>query len=102
MENLNKDNFEEKTSTGVVLVDFYADWCGPCKAMAPLLEKLDAANEDVTIVKVKTDDEPALSANFQVRSIPTLVLFVDGEEKARMSGNPGQVSKLQDFIDNNR
>ena len=70
-----------------LLVDFWASWCGPCRAVAPELEKLASQKMGSTIVaKVDTDAQPELSARFMIRSIPTLVLFRDGREAKRISG----------------
>jgi thioredoxin 1 len=70
-----------------VLVDFYADWCGPCRALAPELEKLKASmGDDVRILKVDVDKNPDVSAQFGVRSIPTMILFREGEILWRNTG----------------
>lgn len=72
---LEKEDFKELTSKGTILVDFYADWCGPCKMLGSLLETVDF----VDILKVNTDMHPELAREFGVMSIPTLIVFKDGE-----------------------
>jgi thioredoxin 1 len=86
MENINSENFVEKTSTGVVLVDFYADWCGPCKMIAPILEEIAKEMTDVTIVKVDVDASGDIAAKYQVQSIPNLVIFKDGKAVDQIVG----------------
>jgi len=70
-----------------VLVDFYADWCGPCKVMAPVLDEFASDHRGEMLVgKLDTDSAPAVSAKYGIRGIPTLILFNDGRELARQSG----------------
>ncbi|NQZ78592.1 MAG: thioredoxin [Ekhidna sp.] len=81
IQYLNKDNFLKTVKAGpVVLVDFYADWCGPCQAIAPVLEELATEFEGKAIIaKVDVDKEQELAGVFNIRSIPTMILFKDGE-----------------------
>ena len=78
--HLTKDNFDSVTSSGLVLVDFWATWCGPCRMQAPILDQLDEQLGDkVKICKLDVDDEPAIAQRFGVFSIPTLMVFRNGE-----------------------
>ncbi len=70
-----------------VLVDFYAEWCGPCKAMAPVLKQVkEALNDQVRIIKVDVDHNPAIAGRFDIRSVPTLMLFRQGRKVWSASG----------------
>src|SRR5699024_1081064 len=76
---VNDQNFSQETSDGLVLVDFWAPWCGPCKMIAPVLEELDGEMSDtVKIVKLNVDDNQETAGNYGVMSIPTLLLMKDG------------------------
>ena len=75
---LTKDNFEQVvTSNSTVIVDYWAPWCGPCRGFAPVFEKVAEKNPDVVFAKVNTEDEQEIAAHFQIRSIPTLMVFRD-------------------------
>ncbi|MFA5459656.1 MAG: thioredoxin [Bacilli bacterium] len=84
--NLNDNNLTEFTKEGLTLVDFYADWCGPCKMLNPILEQFAHTNEDVRIVKVNVDQFTNLAAQYKVMTIPTLILFKEGEPISTKSG----------------
>lgn len=85
-EILNNDNFEEKTASGVVLLDFYADWCRPCQNIAPIIDELSEEITDAKIYKVDTEASPDIAANYKVRSIPTFILLKDGIEVSKKIG----------------
>ncbi|MCE4051233.1 MULTISPECIES: thioredoxin [Bacillaceae] len=80
-------NFSEETGSGVVLADFWAPWCGPCKMIAPVLEELDSEIGDkVKIVKIDVDENQESASKFGVMSIPTLLVFKDGEVVDKVVG----------------
>ena len=98
MEIINSANFNEKINEGVVLVDFFADWCGPCRMLAPELEKVAAELEgEVKVFKVNVDNDPGLARSFNVVSIPNLVLFKEGQPVAQTMGFQPK-DKLVQFI----
>nr|WP_026690589.1 thioredoxin [Alteribacter aurantiacus] len=80
IKNVTDSNFGQETSQGLVLADFWAPWCGPCKMIAPVLEELDAEMGDkAQIVKLDVDENQETASKFGVMSIPTLLVFKDGE-----------------------
>ncbi len=84
---LNKDNFNEIVSGDKkVLVDFYADWCGPCRMLSPIVDEIAGERDDIVVAKVNVDDEPELAQQFGVISIPTLVVLDGGKVVKQSSG----------------
>lgn len=84
---LNEQNFDEVTSNGVALVDFWATWCGPCKMMAPNVDDIATQYKGrVAVGKVDVDECPSLAERFGIMSIPTLIVFKDGEKKEVLVG----------------
>ena len=87
IEHLTAQNFAHKTKNGVVLVDFWADWCMPCKMMAPILNEVAVATDGTaTIYKLNVDEQQQVAAQYGIRSIPTMILFKDGKEVERIVG----------------
>ena len=88
ISNVTSENFEQEVlnSNQTVLIDFYADWCGPCKMLSPIVEQVASENTDVKVVKINVDNEQDLAIKYQVMSIPTLVVIKNGAEANRMVG----------------
>ena len=84
---LSTANFDSSIEKGTALVDFYADWCGPCRTLSFVLDRISEERRDVAVCKVNVDTERALSAKYNVMSIPTLIVFKDGKEKSRIVGS---------------
>ncbi|MFY3791667.1 thioredoxin [Ureibacillus sp. MALMAid1270] len=100
--HVTDQNFNEEIANGVVLVDFWATWCGPCKMIAPVLEEIDAEiGDQVKIAKLDVDNNQATAAEYQVMSIPTLLLFKDGQQVAKTVGFQPKEALLE-FINNNK
>lgn len=89
---VNKESFETEVlkAEGKVLVDFFADWCGPCKMLSPIVDEVAEENTDIKVCKINVDDEPELAMRYNVMSIPTLVVIQNGEE---INKSVGLVSK---------
>ena len=85
---VTEDTFDEQVlgSEQLVLVDFWAEWCGPCHAIAPVLDQIAEERSDLRVVKLNIDEEPAIAQRYGVMSIPTLILFKDGEPAAAAVG----------------
>lgn len=85
---VTNDNFKEEVldSEQPVLVDFWAEWCGPCKMMSPVMDQVAADNDNIKVVKINTDESPDLAREFGIMSIPTILMFQNGEVKATSTG----------------
>ena len=86
--HVTTDNFETEVlkAEQPVLVDFWASWCGPCRMLTPIIEQLAGEQTDVKVGKINVDEEPDLAARYGVMSIPTVIVFKNGEEAARSVG----------------
>ncbi|MBS5114879.1 MAG: thioredoxin [Erysipelotrichaceae bacterium] len=101
MKIINEKEFQATVSSGVVLVDFFANWCGPCKMVGPILEKIDPEFPTIEFVKVDVDQSQSLAMQFQVQSIPTILIFKDGqvvERQVGFSGEPQLKKMLEKYI----
>ena len=86
VKHLEKEDFNELIKNGTTLVDFYAEWCGPCKMLGPVLESIASENHNFKIVKVDVDKHEDLARTYTIMSVPTLIVFKDGEIKKVFSG----------------
>lgn len=96
---LTNQNFYDEISNGLVLVDFYAVWCGPCKMMHPVIDSVANNNSNLKIIKVNVDDHEEIARKYGIMSIPTLILFENGEIKQKNIGfTPREV--IEDWLIN--
>ncbi len=88
VKELNKDNYEQEVmkAKGTVLVDFYADWCGPCKMQGPIVEQLAEERKDVKFCKLNVDEAPAIAMELGISSIPTIMVVKNGEITFKEAG----------------
>jgi thioredoxin 1 len=97
---LTDSTFDEQigSSSVPVVVDFWAEWCGPCKMVAPILDEIATEKAGaLTIAKLNVDDNPEIARRYGVMSIPTMIVFKDGQEAARVVGAKGKAQLLDDF-----
>lgn len=86
-KKLNEQNFEQEVlKKDLALVDFYADWCGPCKMMAPIIDAIANERQDITIGKINVDENPVLSSQYRIMTVPTIIIFKNGEIANQISG----------------
>ena len=99
--SVNKDNFEAEVvnSSTPVVVDFWAEWCGPCKALAPVLDEIAGEMPNAKVVKVNVDESGELAQQYGIRGIPTLIFFKDGEVKSTLVGNQPKAEILKNLND---
>lgn len=86
MKIINSEEFVEETKEGIVLVDFFANWCGPCRMLSPVLEEVEEDVEGIRVVKIDTDENGPLAMKYGVQSIPNVIVFKDGVAVDRMIG----------------
>lgn len=96
VKHLENENFDELVKNGIYLVDFYADWCGPCKMLAPVLDEIDF----VEVIKINVDNHPDLARHYGVMSIPTIIFLKDGIEIRKEIGfrNLGDIKNIYENI----
>lgn len=102
ISKLSDSTFDEEIGSAdvPVLVDFWAEWCGPCKMVAPILEEIADENGDkIRIAKLNVDENPDVARRYEVMSIPTMIVFRDGEPAKRIVGAKGKGQLLQDLAE---
>ena len=98
IKKLTDDTFDKEIAKGTILVDFYADWCGPCRMMTPILDKVaQEVQGQATIAKLDIDHAQRIAFTYQVTSVPTLILFKEGKEAGRLVGLR-DAETVKDFI----
>ena len=91
------EDFQSEIEKDTVLVDFFATWCGPCKMLTPVLEAYEKNNQDIKILKIDIDSHPDLAKEFAIMSVPTLMVFKDGQQTKKESGFRNS-SELDDLL----
>jgi len=102
LEELTNETFDEEVGSSELplVVDFWAEWCGPCRMVAPVLEQIASENVGkVRLAKLNVDDAPAVAQRYGIMSIPTLMVFKDGVEKKRIVGAKGKGQLLEDLAE---
>ena len=94
-EELNKKIEDSKTNNKILIIDFAAEWCGPCRALSPILDKLAEENQDIQVIKVNVDENADLSMEYGIRSIPAVYIYKEGKETAKFLGLKGKADILK-------
>ena len=98
IKHINEEKeFNEFIKEGLVLIDFFATWCGPCKMLSPVIEQVEREHQDLKVVKVDVDEAPAIAAKYGIQAIPTLFLVKDGQVVANQMGYLNK-NQLENFI----
>lgn len=101
VKKVNSNEFNNLINNNIVLVDFYANWCGPCKMLSPIVEELSNEINDVVFAKVDVDESNDIAANFKIMSIPTIIIFKNGKLISKTVGFQSK-SELKNFIEENK
>lgn len=83
---LNKNNFDSEIKKGIVIVDNFANWCFPCKKLSPIIEELSSEVKKIKFAKLNVDENEEIASRFEIRGLPTIIIFKDGTEKGRVIG----------------
>ena len=101
LKKVNENEFKEEIKEGVVVVDFFADWCGPCKMLSPIMESLSEEMNNVNFIKVNVDECGDIDREYRIMNIPTIIMFKDGVKKETIVGfNPKEVlsEKIKQYL----
>ena len=98
VQKQNQNTFNNAIASDTALVDFYADWCGPCRMVSPIVDEITEERRDITVGKLNVDNENALAMKYSVMSIPTLIVFQDGKEKTRIVGARPKAAILAELV----